>query len=180
MWNALAKCKAFMTIPLRISKDRDITAANFKAATQLAKELGLCDPGDDQVKCWIIALMHPRTHYPEQAVRSFLAVEFGDSLAIFIAALLRIRKFHICPTISHWCQRLQYMELVSSLPPQEKSCCSSLQREIGSQIQNKLHLTLLALAELLVQQPQQPELLQKLFTPPTMGTTTRGFTSAME
>ena len=104
LWGELPKCRQHIKAPLRVNKNGDINQTNFKDALRIAKELGLAEPGDDLVKRWIVALLHHKTHFTEDAVRALLAVEFKDSLAIFFAQQRRIgdQDIHFFSHVQPW------------------------------------------------------------------------------
>ena len=104
LWGELPKCRQHMKAPLRVNKNGDINQTNFNDALRIAKELGLAEPGDDLVKRWIVALLHHKTHFTEDAVRALLAVEFKDSLAIFFAQQRRIgdQDIHFFSHVQPW------------------------------------------------------------------------------
>ncbi len=59
----LPKCLQHMKIQLCIHKNSDINQTNFGVALKMARDLGLAEPGDNLVKLWIVALLHPKTHF---------------------------------------------------------------------------------------------------------------------
>ena len=73
-----------MPVDLGIGQDRDITAAAYRKAVAKARDLGMHDPKNDLVKKWAVALLEPKTHFTEEAIRAVLATDFSDLVAVLV------------------------------------------------------------------------------------------------